>query len=85
MAAAGRELEVFLYMMAAYATDNHSYLLASAYNKGLSDGEAELRRHLLDLAGRKRTAETAEVWGVIDKALRDLGLPASNSLSGSVE
>lgn len=85
VAAAGRELEVFLDMMAAYATDNHSYLLATAYNKGLSDGEAELRRHLLDLAGRKRTAETAEVWGVIDKALRDLGLPASNSLSGSVE
>lgn len=63
--------------MAAYATDNHSYLLAAAYDKGLSNEEAELRRHLLDLAGRKRTAETAEVWGVIDKALRDLGLPGS--------
>jgi hypothetical protein len=73
--AAGRELEVFLDMMAAYATDNHSYLLAPSYNKGLSDEEAELRQHLLDLAGRKRTAETAEVWGVIDGALRDLGLP----------
>ncbi len=28
VAAAGRELEIFLDMMAAYATDNHSYLLA---------------------------------------------------------
>jgi hypothetical protein len=76
--AAGRDLEIFLDMMAAYATDNHSYLLAPAYNKGLNDDEGELRRHLLDLAGRKRTAATAEVWGVIDKALRDLGLPDHN-------
>ncbi|MFC9335826.1 SIR2 family protein [Arthrobacter sp. NPDC057009] len=76
VAAAGRELEIFLDMMAAYATDNHSYLLAPAYNKGLSEGEAELRHQLLDLAGRKRTTETAEVWQVIDRALRDLGLPS---------
>lgn len=76
--AAGRELEVFLDMMAAYATDNHSYLLAPSYNKGLSDDEGELRRHLLVLATRKRTVETAEVWGVIDRALRDLGLQDSN-------
>lgn len=75
--AAGRELEIFLDMMAAYATDNHSYLLAPSYNRGLSHEEAELRRHLLDLAGRKRTAETAEVWGIIDSALRDLGLPGN--------
>jgi hypothetical protein len=73
--AAGRDLEVFLDMMAAYATDNHSYLLAPAYNKGLSEEEAKLRQNLLDLAGRERTAETAEVWQVIDQALRDLGLP----------
>lgn len=78
LAGAGRELEIFLDMMAAYATDNHSHLLAPAYNKGLSDEEDELRQHLLDLAGRKRTAETAEVWGVIDIALRDLGLPDHN-------
>ena len=34
LATAGRELEIFLDMMAAYATDNHSYLLAPAYNQG---------------------------------------------------
>ncbi|MFJ5861800.1 SIR2 family NAD-dependent protein deacylase [Pseudarthrobacter sp. NPDC092439] len=78
MAAAGRELEIFLDMMAAYATDNHSYLLAPAYNGGLSDEEAELRQQLLNLANRKRTTQTAEVWQVIDRALRDLGLPAQH-------
>jgi hypothetical protein len=72
-------------MMAAYATDNHSYLLAPSYNKGLSDEEAELRRNLLALVDTKRTGETAEVWGVIDRALRDLGLPDSSRLSESFE
>ena len=71
---AGRELEIFLDMMAAYATDNHSYLLAPAYNQGLDDDELDLRQRLLALAGRKRSAGTAEVWGVLDKALRELGL-----------
>lgn len=74
LATAGRELEIFLDMMAAYATDNHSYLLAPAYNQGLADDELDLRRRLLALAGQKRSAETAEVWGVLDKALRELGL-----------
>jgi hypothetical protein len=71
---AGRELEIFLDMLAAYSTDNHSYLLAAAYNQGLTDEELELRRQLLDLAGRKRSAETAEVWSVLDRALAELGL-----------
>ena len=70
---AGRELEIFLDMMAAYATDNHSYLLAPAYNQGLADDELDLRRQLLALAGRKRSASTAEVWGVLDRALDELG------------
>jgi hypothetical protein len=72
---AGRELEIFLDMMAAYATDNHSYLLAPAYNQGLGDDELALRRQLLALANQDRSAGTAEVWGVLDKALRELGLP----------
>jgi hypothetical protein len=71
---AGRELEIFLDMMAAYATDSHSYLLAPAYNQGLADDELDLRQQLLALAGQKRSAETAEVWAVLDKALRELGL-----------
>lgn len=74
LATAGRELEIFLDMMAAYATDNHSYLLAPAYNQGLADDELELRQQLLALASQKRSAETAEVWAVLDKALRELGL-----------
>lgn len=70
---AGRELEIFLDMMSAYATDNHSYLLAPAYNKGLSEDETSLRSRLLELAGQNRGSDTGEVWGVIDQALRDLG------------
>lgn len=73
LAAAGRELEIFLDMMAAYATDNHSYLLAPAYNQGLADDELVLRRQLLALANHDRSAGTAEVWGVLDKALGELG------------
>lgn len=71
--AAGRELEIFLDMMMAYATDNHSYLLAPAYDRGLTNGEAELRQRLLELADQERSAETAEVWGVLDRALANLG------------
>ncbi|MEV5053675.1 SIR2 family protein [Arthrobacter sp. LAR12-1-1.1] len=74
VAAAGRELEIFLDMMMAYATDNHSYLLAPAYNRGLSNHESQLRQQLLALAEHERSADTAEVWGVIDTALRELGL-----------
>ncbi|MHA7223093.1 SIR2 family protein [Arthrobacter sp. RHLT1-20] len=71
---AGRELEIFLDMMAAYATDNHSYLLAPAYNRGLTQGEDDLRQQLLVLSRHERSADTAEVSDVIDAALRKLGL-----------
>lgn len=74
VATAGRELEIFLDMMAAYATDNHSYLLAPAYNRGLTKGEDDLRQQLLLLSRHERSADTAEVWGVIDATLRKLGL-----------
>ncbi|WP_284762842.1 SIR2 family protein [Arthrobacter sp. efr-133-R2A-63] len=73
IARAGRELEIFLDMLAAYATDNHSYLLAPAYNGGLADDELILRRQLLDMAYWPRSAGTAEVWGVLDNALKELG------------
>lgn len=73
LSTAGRELEIFLDMMAAHATDNHSYLLAPDYNQGLAQDELDLRRQLLALAGQKRSASTAEVWSVLDKALRELG------------
>ena len=74
VAMAGRELEIFLDMMAAYATDNHSYLLAPAYNRGLTKGEDDLRQQLLVLSRHERSADTEEVWSVIDAALRKLGL-----------
>ena len=70
---AGRELEIFLDMMASYATDNHSYLLAPAYNRGLSQAEQHLRQQLLALAEQARSEATAEAWGVLDRALADLG------------
>ncbi len=73
VATAGRELEIFLDMMAAYATDNHSYLLAPAYNRGLSQGEQDLRQQLLALAQQPRSEATAEAWGVLDRTLADLG------------
>ncbi|MEQ4565259.1 SIR2 family protein [Paenarthrobacter sp. CAP02] len=72
-ATAGRELEVFLDMMAAYATESHSYLLSPLYFKGMTEAEADLRSQLLALAVSERSVETAEVWGVIDDAMRRLG------------
>ena len=73
VAEAGRQLEIFLDMLAAYATDNHSYLLAPNYDAGLDDEEAELRKQLLALSAQERSPSVAEVWDVIDKALDDLG------------
>lgn len=72
-AKAGRELEVFLDMMAAYATESHSYLLSPLYFQGMTEAEADLRCQLLALAGSERSPDTAEVWEVIDDALRRLG------------
>ncbi|WP_347110159.1 SIR2 family protein [Paenarthrobacter sp. S56] len=72
-AIAGRELEVFLDMMAAYATESHSYLLSPLYYRGMTEAEADLRGQLLALASSERSADTAEVWGVIDEAMRRLG------------
>ncbi|QOT17931.1 SIR2 family protein [Paenarthrobacter sp. YJN-5] len=72
-AKAGRELEVFLDMMAAYATENHSYLLSPLYYQGMTEAEANLRRQLLTMASSERLEGTAEVWGVIDDMLRRLG------------
>lgn len=73
IAIAGRKLEIFLDLLAAYATENHSYLLAPAYTRGLSQDERELRQQLLALAERPRSDATAEVWRVIDDALANLG------------
>lgn len=73
LAAAGRELEIFLDMMASYATDNHSYLLAPAYDAGLNEAESRLRAQLMELAAQPRFPETKEVWTLLDKTLERLG------------
>lgn len=70
---AGRDMEIFLDMTAAYAADDHSYLLAPAYTQGLSTDEIELRRTLLSLAMQQQSPATAEVWSVISKTLTNLG------------
>lgn len=78
VAAAGRELEIFLDMMMAYATDSHSYLLAPAYTRGLSKEENQLRQQLLTLAKQSRAEATAEVWDVLHTALLTLGYSPGN-------
>ncbi|MFW0772755.1 hypothetical protein ACLRGI_06270 [Paenarthrobacter nitroguajacolicus] len=55
---AGRDMEIFLDMTAAYAADDHSYLLAPAYTQGFSTDEIELRRNLLALAMQQQTPAT---------------------------
>jgi hypothetical protein len=79
LATAGRELEIFLDMMASYATDNHSYLLAPAYDAGMNHAEAKLRTQLLRLAEQQRPPGTEEVWALLDKTLERLGHPGSNN------
>ncbi|MCY1675621.1 SIR2 family protein [Pseudarthrobacter sp. SL88] len=78
LAAAGRELEIFLDMMASYATDNHSYLLAPAYDAGLNEAESRLRAQLMELAAQPRSPETEEVWALLDKTLERLGRSLSH-------
>lgn len=77
LARAGRDLEIFLDMMAAFATDNHSYLLAPAYTQGLTGDELELREQLQALASLNRSPGTAEIWGVLDRTFRELGWSAN--------
>ena len=62
---AGRELEIFLDMMSAYATDNHSYLLAAAYNKGVSEDETSLRSRLLELLPVRTEVQTPVKCGAL--------------------
>lgn len=78
VSAAGRELEIFLDMMMAYATDSHSYLLAPAFTRGLSREENQLRQQLLTLAKQSRSEATAEVWDVLQTALLTLGYSPGN-------
>jgi hypothetical protein len=78
LATAGRELEIFLDMMASYATDNHSYLLAPAYDAGMNHAEAKLRTQLLKFAEQPRPPGTEEVWALLDETLERLGHSGSN-------
>lgn len=73
LASAGRELEIFLDMLAAYATDNHSYLLAPAYDAGMNHAEAQLRGRLLKLTVQPRPPGTEDVWALLDETLERLG------------
>ena len=78
VATAGRELEIFLDMLGACATDNHSYLLAPAYDAGMNHAEARLRDQLLKLAVQPRLPGTEEVWAVLDETLERLGHSGSD-------
>ena len=77
LATSGRELEIFLDMLGAYATDNHSYLLAPAYDAGMNHAEAQLRAQLLKLAVQPRPPGTEEVWALLDETLMRLGHSSS--------
>ncbi|WP_152642566.1 SIR2 family protein [Pseudarthrobacter chlorophenolicus] len=70
--AAGRKLEIFLDALAAFSSDNHSYLLAPLYTKGLGAEETSLRSQLLQVADSNRQEES-EVGSVLRESLMDLG------------
>jgi hypothetical protein len=83
LAISGRELEIFLDMLGAYATDNHSYLLAPAYDAGMNHAEAQLRAQLLKLAVQPRPPGTEEVWALLDETLERLGHSVSKNEEGA--
>jgi hypothetical protein len=71
---AGRQLEIFLDAMMAYATYEHQYLLAEKFGDGLSPDDHSLREDLLELAGKHDATNGGNVWPIFRTALEKFGL-----------
>lgn len=71
---AARRLEIFLDVMMAHATQEHTYLLAEKYGESLTSQDRELREDLLTLVA-KHGASDSPAWAVVKMALEGLGLP----------
>jgi hypothetical protein len=71
---AARRLEIFLDAMMAYATQEHTYLLADKYGASLASQDRELREDLLKLVARHHSSDRP-AWEVLRTALEGLGLP----------
>lgn len=70
---AARSLEIFLDALVAYSSDSHSFLLAPHYERGLTDGEKELRNSLMALTALPVVRGGASAGPVIQRMLRELG------------
>ena len=71
-----RTLEIFLDLLVALATDNHSYLLADGYEQALSDAEQLLCKRLQDLSDQLTEDEKDSSGGIrLQEMLAELGLP----------
>ncbi|QYF91099.1 SIR2 family protein [Arthrobacter sp. PAMC25284] len=70
---AARTLEIFLDALIAYSSDSHSFLLADAYDGGLSPDERKLREALLTLKSLPAANGASSAAPVIDRMLRELG------------
>lgn len=70
---AARTLEIFLDALIAYSSDSHSFLLADAYDGGLSPDERKLRAALLALKSLPAANGASSAAPVIDRMLRELG------------
>lgn len=77
---AARTLEIFLDMLLSYATDSHSYFLASKYEEALTPPEVSLRNKLLTLLENLSDEELATSGGgAVIAMMNQLG-PDENSI-----
>ena len=70
---AARTLEIFLDALIAYSSDSHAFLLADAYDGGLTSDERNLREALLALKSLPAANGASSAAPVIDRMLRELG------------
>lgn len=78
LAAAARQLDIFLDLLLALGTDNTAHLLDESYDDVLGPGEKEVRERLLTLQ-RGLSPEAAETgaWAAVEELLQRFGADQS--------
>jgi hypothetical protein len=72
---AGRQLEIFLDALLAYATDSHSYLLDEGFDSSLTEGQRRLKAKLEDFKKALKDDDDRQdpSWPVIKRMFDELG------------
>lgn len=71
---AGRQVEIFLDALVAYATDSHDYLLDDDFESALTEDDRALKEALIAFrASVPETAMRSPAWAQVQRALERLG------------